>query len=109
MNNRPLMRQIYRSCSLSNDSPMQRYNKLIETGVLQMDNHQYKTIQILESLHHTLLSYSPPILPKPKVVKLQTMEQIGNDAGRDRIKSPDFAWIEDSQQSFYAKVCWVHV
>ncbi|KIY73982.1 AFG1-like ATPase [Cylindrobasidium torrendii FP15055 ss-10] len=44
-------------------TPIQRYERLIYSGVLHGDDHQTRIIQKLQDLHDKLLTYTPPPVP----------------------------------------------
>ena len=44
-------------------TPLQQYQKLIDSGVLRGDDHQTRIIQKLQDLHDELLNYDPPMIP----------------------------------------------
>ncbi|KAI0940112.1 hypothetical protein AcW1_004920 [Taiwanofungus camphoratus] len=44
----------------SASSPLQRYDKLVESGTLRPDDHQRRIIQKLQNLHDNVVAYSPP-------------------------------------------------
>ena len=44
-------------------TPLQQYQKLIDSGVLRGDAHQTRIIQKLQDLHDELVNYDPPIIP----------------------------------------------
>ena len=85
------------------NGPIAAYNNLVASKKLRADPHQFKTMQLLESLFLDLESYQPPDLPRPHVVKNTIMKQVGGDAGRDKIQSPDFAWIENKEETIIKK------
>ncbi|KAL2919767.1 ATPase [Polyrhizophydium stewartii] len=81
--------------------PAAVYEQLVSEGRLREDAHQRKTVGVLQALFDELANYSPPVLPPPKVEKRKAMADVGSDAGRDRIKSPDFAWIEENEKTVF--------
>jgi protein AFG1 len=48
---------------LSRATPLDEYRTLLDTGVLQDDDHQTRIIQKLHALHDKLLGYNPPKIP----------------------------------------------
>lgn len=63
------------SINASGDTrPIDQYQKLIDAGSLQDDDHQTKVVQKLQELHDNLLPYDPPPIPdsvkqpKPKLL-----------------------------------------
>ena len=45
-------------------TPLHQYQKLIDSGVLQGDDHQTRIIQKLQDLHDQLVTYEPPQIPE---------------------------------------------
>eukprot|EP00842_Homolaphlyctis_polyrhiza_P004596 jgi/Hompol1/5137/HPOL_000842-RA len=80
--------------------PKPLYEFLVASGQLRHDEHQRLNVGKLQALFEELKDYSPPKLPAPIAEKRRAMEQTGGDAGRDRIKSPDFAWVDDEKTIF---------
>ncbi|KAI8925542.1 AFG1-like ATPase-domain-containing protein [Entophlyctis helioformis] len=74
---------------------------MVVSGKLRNDPHQRQTVALLQSLYRELLAYNPPVLPPPKVEKKRVMAEVGNDAGREKILSPDFAWIDQNEQTVF--------
>lgn len=55
-----------KSFGLVISTPLTQYQKLIDSGALQGDDHQTRIIQKLQDLHDQLVSYEPPqILESP--------------------------------------------
>jgi len=46
-------------------TPLRRFHKLVETGVLRGDDHQTLIIHKLQNLHNQLINYDPPVIPHP--------------------------------------------
>lgn len=44
-------------------TPLSQYQKMIDSGTLQGDDHQTRIIQKLQDLHDQLISYKPPQIP----------------------------------------------
>ncbi|KAH7930645.1 AFG1-like ATPase [Leucogyrophana mollusca] len=44
-------------------SPIQQYQKLVQTGALRSDEHQTRIIAQLQHFHDQLITYSPPLIP----------------------------------------------
>ncbi|KAF9464853.1 AFG1-like ATPase-domain-containing protein [Collybia nuda] len=55
-----------RESQMDSGTPLSEYYKLIETGVLQGDDHQTQIIQKLQELHDKLVGYDPPKIPNPQ-------------------------------------------
>lgn len=47
-------------------TPIQRYDQLVQTGVLRDDAHQRKIIKVLQSLHDELKTYKQADVPDPE-------------------------------------------
>ncbi|EGO02011.1 hypothetical protein SERLA73DRAFT_177700 [Serpula lacrymans var. lacrymans S7.3] len=44
-------------------SPMQQYEKLVQTETLRVDDHQTRIIGKLQRLHDQIMTYAPPLIP----------------------------------------------
>ncbi|PWN46930.1 AFG1-like ATPase, partial [Violaceomyces palustris] len=64
----------------STSSPVERYDSLLEHGILRDDQHQRSIVSILQQLHETLKTYEQPEVPRPddviKVAKAETKKGI---------------------------------
>ncbi|KZP00191.1 AFG1-like ATPase [Calocera viscosa TUFC12733] len=53
------------SAPSSSDTPTDRYNQLVERGLLKKDPHQLEIVALLQELHDRLRSYNPPPILEP--------------------------------------------
>ncbi|CCL98581.1 uncharacterized protein FIBRA_00582 [Fibroporia radiculosa] len=51
------------SSELVTSTPLQRYHRLVESGVLRYDDHQERIIGKLQRLHDEVAKYNPPNVP----------------------------------------------
>jgi predicted ATPase len=69
--------------------PLKQYLKLVSNGTLRKDPHQYKTVNLLETLHLDISKYSPPAesswwkkFTLPKICRLDCIYMVMWGPGR---------------------------
>ncbi len=59
-------RSAAKASKLKATTPIERYDELVQSGVLRDDSHQRGIIKVLQSLHDQLKSYKQPDVPDPE-------------------------------------------
>ncbi|KAH6593314.1 hypothetical protein BASA50_007522 [Batrachochytrium salamandrivorans] len=83
--------------------PIALYDNLVISGKLRDDAHQRKSVAKLQTLYEELQQYNPPILQSLTKEMQNIRSRVGEDSGKDKIQSPDFAWIDKNTRSFFLK------
>ncbi|XJO71959.1 hypothetical protein BDV3_001380 [Batrachochytrium dendrobatidis] len=91
------------ACSV-HQSPIELYTHLVEAGKLREDAHQRQSVAKLEELYRRIEHYDPPKLPLPEKVKQHVKLNVGDDSGKENIKSPDFAWINKNEKTIFGTI-----
>ncbi|KAH9274218.1 hypothetical protein BASA83_003526 [Batrachochytrium salamandrivorans] len=81
--------------------PIALYDNLVISGKLRDDAHQRKSVAKLQTLYEELQQYNPPILQSLTKEMQNIRSRVGEDSGKDKIQSPDFAWIDKSEPTVF--------
>ncbi|KAH6575640.1 hypothetical protein BASA60_004944 [Batrachochytrium salamandrivorans] len=81
--------------------PIALYDNLVISGKLRDDAHQRKSVAKLQTLYEELQQYNPPILQSLTKEMQNIRSHVGEDSGKDKIQSPDFAWIDKSEPTVF--------
>lgn len=75
-------------------TPLRQYQKMIDSGTLQGDDHQTRIIQKLQDLHNQLISYKPPQIPDAPSGNTLVTFQLGRRSAMCSLPSVAFSDIQ---------------